>query len=242
MYSLFLIQRLKMIKKVSDKQVLLNKQYKIVSEQIRNDFDYCQCCFKKDNRNGLFCHEIAHIIGRRVKKYFADRNNLLLLCVECHRNLDAYKSHLIYNKNKDLFDYIINWLNYSNHVRKSDKLIDNLNHYLANSYGNHDPRIFENGIPIYKRSESNNNDYWGNIVGQYVYWYSHKVALSSYEKKQVSVSIHEDLKEHVLVYFNVTSTTQLTNENWAEFIAECLNYFAYELCIDVFEYGEKPKL
>lgn len=240
MYSLFLILEKIMIKQISEKQKILNEQYKIVSAEIRADFNSCQCCNKIDNRNGSFCHEIAHIVSRRYKKLFADRSNLLLLCKNCHKNLDSYKSYEIWKINKNLFEYIINYLQYHNEFNKANKLLDSLSLVLEENKKTYDPRIFVSDGNN-QRSLLNNNDYHGNVIGQYIYWFKIKFGANNIEEKAIHKSIHEELKKNVLIKFDLNSTTKLSTVNFPEFIAECYNYFAYELNIDIYEYGEKTK-
>ncbi len=243
---------MKRIKQVSDKQAVLNAELKIVSNEIRAEFDSCQCCNAYDSNRGTdYGHQVAHIISRRVKKFFSDKRNLLLLCIKCHKKLDAYKTYELYKINKGIVKYIINWLGVNGELKRADKLSLSLKKSLDEYNSTYDPREFqEDGNE--KRSTSQNDGYWGNTIGQYTY---HKACcyqiktlhegklkcLTSNELKRLGDKIHIELKKNVLPMFNVASTQDLNTSNWAEYIANCFVYFGEVLSLDIYEYGEKPK-
>jgi len=226
---------MKRIKQVSDKQVKLNAELKIVKAQIKLDRGpLCQCCETRAHS------DVAHIIPRENKKWYSEESNLLLLCRTCHVNLDHYKTYAFNRTNTALFSLICNYLLMHGFRKRSFKLRDLLVGQTLENESNQDPREFNNGNMVSKISTRQRGDYRRNVITQYVKW-----AQKKYKDNYVvmpnalSEAIHKELKEEVLgPQFGVASTEQLNTQTAREYIDSCFIYFGEVKNIDIFEFGK----
>lgn len=106
-----------------------------------------------------------------------------------------------------------------------------------------DPRIFDEfGSPIWLRSVDQNADYHRNIIGQYCFWLNNKLLSMNHRVKMTDKRIkylcHERNKRVIIKpLFNKKSSTELTENEFKEFIAEFFLMMARKK-IDLYEFGE----
>lgn len=96
----------------------------------------------------------------------------------------------------------------------------------------------ENGKPLYRRSNKQNNDYFRNLIGQCVYWHRRQFPSDKRTDKSLINAYHTRFKKAVLSpIFELESTTKLNQVQMMEYIAECHLYLSTKT-IDIYEYGE----
>jgi len=116
----------KQIKPYSEKQKQKNDELKEISIIIWRDRAYeCQCC----ERSKLLA--LAHIIPRRFKLFFAVIENLYILCQDCHTALDGANPLYLYERNKEFYIEIFNYMCDNDHKNRAYRMHDNLMNQLG---------------------------------------------------------------------------------------------------------------